>query len=500
MATSETTVTSVDKIPDEEKKVTGVKPQYFGHKVITLDAEEVTGENVTSLLNTALATHTYNRLQIQYLWDYYKGRQPIMGKEKDYREDINNKIVVNRAFEIVSFFSGFLYSAPIAYAARKGAEGVSNAIEAINDMMSAENKERKDFELITWLLVAGTSYRYLMSKEATDEFDNAPFEIETLDPRDTFVAYSNRPGHKQLLSCTYWNDDNGDPTYGVYTDKIYYEIKGGNIISSAPHYHGRNPIVEFPANFARLGIFEPVLPLIDAGNQIESDRLDGLEQYIKGFVKFINCELEEGDLEEFFRQGAIMVSGHEGKGTPDVGFVNTEVSQTDTQTQADSIYNMILTICGMPNRNGGSSTSDTGSAVIFRDGWESASSRALSIENMFKGAEIETLKLCLRILKEKNFSGYDEQTVKDIKALRLRDIDVHFGRRNYANAMSKVQVLCQMLAEPKIHPRYAFEISDLFTDPENAYMQSMENYDKLLESYDPTKVSEEDLAKEDDDV
>jgi SPP1 family phage portal protein len=241
------------------------------------------------------------------------------------------------------------------------------------------------------------------------------------------------------------------------------------------------------------------LSLIDAGNAIESDRQDGLEQFIQGFIKFVNCEISEEELKKFLALGAIMVNGHEGK-QADVDYVATDLSQTDTQVMSDNIYNMILTICGMPNRNGGNSTSDTGSAVIYRDGWQNAESRALAIENMFKGAEIQILKVLLKILKEKTISGVSDDVRRAIDNLSLNDIDIQFTRRNTSNLQSKVQVLIQMLSEPKVHPRLAYEISDLFTDPENAYKQGMEYYQETLNTWnidegsgDKKITSEEDI-------
>ena len=56
----------------------------------------------------------------------------------------------------------------------------------------------------------------------------------------------------------------------------------------------------------------------------------------------------------------------------------------------------------MPNRNGGTSTSDTGSAVIMRDGWSAAEARAKDSELMFKLSEKEFLKLVLRICSDLN--------------------------------------------------------------------------------------------------
>lgn len=139
-----------------------------------------------------------------------------------------------------------------------------------------------------------------------------------------------------------------------------------------------------------------------------------------------------------------------------------------TQTLVDYLYQTVLTICGMPNRNGGSSTSDTGAAVIMRDGWSLAESRAKDSELMFKQAEHEVLKLVLRIIRDT--TGLSSE----IYGLRLKNISLQFTRRNYENVQSKAQVLVSMLRQNKIHPRLAFEHSGLFTDPESAYQLSKE--------------------------
>lgn len=78
------------------------------------------------------------------------------------------------------------------------------------------------------------------------------------------------------------------------------------------------------------------------------------------------------------------------------------------------MYQTVLTICGMPNRNGGSSTSDTGSAVIMRDGWSAAEARAKDSELMFKKSERTFLKLILNICK--TLKGIDLQVVTSLPA------------------------------------------------------------------------------------
>ena len=58
--------------------------------------------------------------------------------------------------------------------------------------------------------------------------------------------------------------------------------------------------------------------------------------------------------------------------------------------------------------------------------------------------------------------------------LKVSDIDIVFTRRNYSNLAGKSSVLIAMLNCGKIHPRLAFEASNMFVDPERAYLMSRE--------------------------
>jgi SPP1 family phage portal protein len=238
-------------------------------------------------------------------------------------------------------------------------------------------------------------------------------------------------------------------------------------VESKAHALGMIPIFEYPANNARLGAFEIVLPMLDAINNVASNRMDGVEQFIQSFIKFVNCDIDEGQFKALKEMGAIKVKSVDGS-VADVSIVTQELNQMQTQTLVDYLYQTVLTICGMPNRNGGSSTSDTGAAVIMRDGWSLAESRAKDSELMFKKSEHEVLKLILRIIRD------TEGLSQEIYDLKLKNISLQFTRRNYENVQSKSQVLVSMLQQNKIHPRLAFQHSGLFTDPESAYQLSKE--------------------------
>lgn len=97
----------------DESKALSQTRFMSGRRVIKTSVTEITQENVTDVLRKALATHELNRSEIDYLWKYYRGDQPIRHRVKDVRPEICNKIVENRANEIVSFKVGYLCGEPI---------------------------------------------------------------------------------------------------------------------------------------------------------------------------------------------------------------------------------------------------------------------------------------------------------------------------------------------------------------------------------------------------
>ena len=70
--------------------------QMNGRRVIKTSVREITKDNVVDVLQKALGTHELNRSEIDYLWNYYRGKQPILHRTKEVRPEICNKIVENQ--------------------------------------------------------------------------------------------------------------------------------------------------------------------------------------------------------------------------------------------------------------------------------------------------------------------------------------------------------------------------------------------------------------------
>lgn len=430
----------------------------YGRSEIYTDAKEVNASNVRDVLSKTKSAFEKNQGEIQYLYDYYRGKQEVLFRQKTYNKNVCNKLIVNRANEIVSFKTGYLVGEPIQYINNSEDNSLSASVKALNDFMSAEDKAAKDRELAEWVYIAGVGYRCVLPDSVNEE-DEAPFEIYTLDPRQTYIVRNSGLGHKPVMSVQVTKPVEGDTIYSVYTPTMFFEIQGDKIVKQQGHLLGGIPVIEYRFNNAMIGAFELVLTALDAINEIGSNRLDAIENFVQAFLVFKGIDMSDEQYRSFLEQGGICLPD----GDTDVKYLVQEMNQAQTQTEVDDLYQTLLTICGMPFMNtGNTSDSSNNGAVILRNGWTLAEARAKDDENMFKKSEKQFLKIALRICNK----------YRESFNLKLFQIEPRFTRRNYENALEKAQILTMLLSTEKVHPRLAYEVCGLFIDPETAYITS----------------------------
>ena len=432
-----------------------------GRKEILTTVRDITPDNVLDVLRKALAVHAVNQGDIEYLYDYYKGNQPVLYREKKIRGDINNKILENHADEIVAFKTGYIAGDPIVYAGR-AEDDCSEEIQMLNSWNVENDKEQQDVELFTWMHICGTGYKIALPGE--------PYTTSVLDPREAFVVYYNGIQKVPVMGVKIVKvDETIDRLlYCVYTENHYYEIPDTSLyeeVSYRINPIGMVPIIEYPLNLARRGAIEVVMPLLDAINELSSNRLDGVAQYIQSLLLFHNVDVSEDDVEKLKDLGAIKYKDAEGM-PGEVKYITSELNQEGAQTLKDDLYKSVLIISGMPNRNEG--TGDNGIAVIYRDGYTAAEARAKETEKYFKRSERNLLRVVLKIVS--TLMPFD---------CHLSNIDITFTRKNYDNTATKATVLTQMLSNEKIAPRLAFVYSGMFSDPEAAWKESDDYFNEL---------------------
>ena len=446
------------------------KKTLQGRREIFTIEDEITRENVVEVLTKAQHVHDINSSEIEYLYSYYKGVQPILSRVKEVRPDINNKIVVNTANEIVSFKTGYLFGDPVAYAGR-AEDDCADAIQELNKYMSSLDKDAQDSELALWMHICGIGYRMCMPNTDITEEDESPFKLYTLDPRTTFIVKNAGLEKTPVMAVMYVNvpDEIGNVVrqYSVYTKNRYFLIRNDMVVDERVNILGI-PVIEYPLNLPRMGAFETVIPLLDAQNELESNRMDSVAQFVQALILFHNVDIDADGVAKLQALGAIKYKDVDPTMQGEVKYITAELNQEGSHTLKEDLYESVLIICGMPNRNTGNG--DNGIAVVYRDGWSAAETRAKDTEKWFTRSEKNMLRIALKICREKGRLD-----------IHLSNVEIKFTRRNYENGATKATVLTTMLSNEKIAPRLAFVHSGMFSDPEAAWAESEKYYEEHKE-------------------
>lgn len=452
-----------------------------GRRRLSYATETVTKDNLIRILKSVLPAHSENALEIDYLWRYYKGEQPILGRSKTIRPEINNKIVENHAQEIADFFSGYLLGEPIAYV-RRGVNDDAPELGVLNDYLMTQSKATQDKELSLWMYVCGVGYRICLPTSKVVQMD-------VLDPRDTFVVYSTAIGRKPLLACTMRVVEGDRVILAGYTSTHYFELETGVQINKLneeqygflagiagsslklmrfdPHVMGAIPVVEYNANLAMMGAFEPVIGALDAINTVTSNRVDGIEQFIQSIMVLYNADIDEEQVAKMRQWGLVKLKSNDAL-KADLKILSEQLDQSQTQTLKDDMLREVKSVVGMPYNEkglGGGSSGNVG-AVIMWQGWEVCEARVKDTEMLFKRSERAFLDLLLGFLR-----------AKQIADVATASIDIKFTRRQYDSILTKVQALQGMLAAG-IAPEIAITTCGLFHDPVEVTNRSKEHLKK----------------------
>ena len=456
----------------------GESPKLHGRRQIFTGESVITDDNVIDVLEKALPVHRINRAEEMYLYDYMRGIQPILWRTKVYNQEINNKIVINLANQIVNFKSSEFAGEPIQYVSRSSKKSIPGKVSQLNSMMLTEGKQSKDFEMAKKMFCGGVGYRLtihdqlrsgadLVAKNnSSDYLDEAPFEIYVPDPWNTFVVRYNDVSKRVVMGVTYTfrNPPEGDAEYTVYTPNVTYTIgeQDGKlkITNRVKHNFGLISLVEYPCNPERMGAFEVVLDLLDAYNLAASNRADAIDQFIQALMVFDGIDVEEGDITKMKALGAVKLppaQSNMGGGGRRLYYLNEQLDQSQTQTFVNDMYKTILQIVGMPAQgDGNNSDSSNNGAIIMKNGWWHAEARMLETQDMWKASEAEFLKIVLKICAETNA----------LTGLKVSDIEPKFWRQSYEDLLVKTQSFSTLRSAgmPAIQ---AFTFSHLSRDPES---------------------------------
>lgn len=439
----------------------------YGRKIAYTNAEEINSGNVVKVIGNCIGTFNFNKTIIKYLWNYYKGDQPVLYRQKKTNGDIKNVVVENHAYEIVQFKVGQTYGEPVQFISRVDDDRVNKAVDALNDYMADANKQEKDIKAGEWQSATGTSFKAIIPRKG-----EIPFIITAPTPLNTFMIY-NENTEEPVLAVQELKDEDGRWYKLAFSDTMSFKIMDGNVVETKLHTYGSIPIVEFPNNHERISDIELVIGLLDAINNMQSNRMDSIQQFVEYWVKFVNCEIDTETFEKMKESHALVVKSINKDNKSDVDIMTQELNQTQCQVAKEDLLDNAQAILAIPNRESQNSGGDTQGAVSLRAGWDFSKARAKQKDPIVKSAEKRLAMVALSVLR---ISGNDLKLSK-------RDFDVQISHSPLDNLYTKTQALAQML-QAGINPRIAIATCGLWGDSEKTFLLSKPYLDNIYKTID----------------
>ena len=468
-------------ISNEENSIETIP--LHGRQQIFITNDNITEENIITVLSYVVQAHFRNITEEDYLYWYRRGMQPILFKKKLVRPEVNNKVVQNLATEIVTFKDGYFLSQPTFYVARSNKESLAKKVSTLNDYLYLSGKHDADNDIVDWFHTVGIGVLYVASNDDKDE----PVKAYSLDPRQAFCVYSRKPGNAPVLGVNMVVD--GDKTYfDCFTKDMIYHLEGTYatnpietkdipstavptvLVSTEPNLLGEIPIIEFVYDRNRMGAFESVISLLDEVNMEQSRRSDSVESFVNSLLVFYNCQLGKDDngndvTPQMIRQAGAIFLKSIGQEKADLKEISSVLDQTQTQVFIDDLLTQIYGIAGVPfiGNSGGGTSGNVGSAYLI-DGWQTADTFARNTEDLFKKSNRQFTKIFLKILETKNL----------LKGLKVSDIDIQFTRNEMDNLLVKTQGALN-LKQLGLAPEIVLARSGVSNDPEGDIAKS-KNY------------------------
>ena len=461
-----------------------VSRRTYGRKRIIIE-KEVTRDSIIGILQEAIPIHSQNVEDMQYLLNYCKGKQNIYNRtnsDAGYNQDINNHTVINYAWSSVRDIVGYTFGKNTQYTPTS--DKYRKEIDEINRILTYENNALADHESSTFASICGVGYLCMLPSDEllSDYMPDIPLLDISLDPLQTFVVQSARPGNPVTLSVTYYTDLE-NTYFTCYTDKEIFYIKSkGNLalvtgtqitIASGVNPIGLNPISQVQNNSFLMGDFEVAISVLDAINQLASDTLNDVENVIKSLLIVINAELNDETVEKVKKNRILeIVAGGENK-QPDAKFIYQQLDAIGMQNIREYLEEAYKQIIGIPDRKTrGGGGGDTGDAVKLRDGWADIEIVARIKEQYFKKAKRKQVAVAIKILQKLNLIA---------KEFRAKYLDIKVPRNQVDNLQTKAQAFSTINGTKTLHPADALDIVEITTDVDGKVERGLKFWEEYAE-------------------
>lgn len=369
-----------------------------------IDRELLT-DDLTSILSEF---HTKELPRLNHYKNYYDGKQKILFKEPTDEGRPNNKIVVNYCYYIVNNYLGYLAGIPIKYH--------NDTFEDVLNVIHYNDVANEDTLLLRNALIYGVSYEI----NYIDEDGKQRFRV--LDSRECIPVYDNTLNNELKYVIRFWKEDAIKLTepekyyVEVYSDtgvKKYKSASGFSgltLIEERPNFYGMCPISIFKLNNDEKSIFDQIISLQDAYNELLSSEVDDFDSFADAYLILKGMTADNEDLQAMKKNRCILLDPDS-----DASYLTKSISDTQIENMLDRINDQIHKITNSPDFNDDKFLAQSGIALRYRlVGFENAAS---DIESYFRKCLQRRIELISQIL---NLTG--EQLWRDVEIIFTRNL------------------------------------------------------------------------------
>lgn len=390
-------------------------------------------------------------------WEnYYNGRHAILQKSYSDESKPCNRIVTNFCKVIVDTYNGYITGKPISYSSNQD-------IGDIQEVLNYNDTPTEDNELLKDALVYGVSYEIqYLDEDAQQRFTR-------INPLNAFAIYSNTLS-RDLLYFIRWypaNEIENDNKYvcEVYTENsiITYnmENQSGTLqyVKEEPHYYHQCPVSVFQLNENETNIFDSIIGLNNAYNQLVSAELDDYEAFVDAYM-VLDIDVDDQEIKKMKENRVLLVpQGYNAK------YLTKEVNDTQIQNILENIKKNIYKITACPDMGDENFLAQSGTALAYKlVGFENVASNIVA--NMTKALQRRIELIC---------------EILNLKAAEAtwRDINITFTRNlpnDYTTIIQLVNSLQGIVSNKTLLSQLPF-IKDVDAEIEAVNKQKQENMD-----------------------
>lgn len=377
-------------------------------------------ELTTELLLKIINNFSCNvRPKLQRWKDYYDGKHDILKKSYADASKACNRIVTNYCKIITNTYSGYICGKPVSYTSNEDIEDIQEGINYNDD--NAEN--------MAWLtntLIYGIGYELQWLDES------AKVRYSQVSPLNCFAIYDNTLNSELLYFVRWYEADNFDDSNTIYLE-VYskaavmkYKAQGlGStleLVETTANYFNDVPVSVFKLNEDEENIYNSVMALNDAYNELQSAEVDDYQAWVDSYLQLIGVDADADDIAEM-KQNRVLILPEGAQ----AAWLTKNASDTQIVNMLENIKDNIYKVSACPDMTDDGFLAQSGTALAYKlVGFENVAS---GIVAQFTKAIQRRIELMCNILN-----------LKATEAV-WRDVNINFVRNLPVNITEIIQLV-----------------------------------------------------------